>query len=134
MSKVEAELARGVDVNWKHTSCNGWTSLMVAAVKGRDAVVQRLLRHPGINVNTVDNIAGHTALHWACYTGEVESTRLLLAARGQSYNLKTTSGYTPLMWAIMQDKIDCVKLLVQVEEVDLETRDNAGASLDDMAR
>ena len=137
LAKIEVEIAKGVDVNWANIDQS--TSLLNAAWKGRDAVVQRLLQHPGINVN-IANTSGFTALHAACYQGNANILGMLLAAKGQnSYNEKSnnTSIYpmqTPIMVAVSQNKLECVKLMVDVEEVDLETRDSQGRGLEELAR
>ena len=136
IGEVEAELARGVNVNWTNAACDSkFTSLMAAVHRGQDVVVQRLLQHPGMNAN-IPSSAGFTALHVACYKGHVEILRMLLAAQGQnSYNsIECNFGNTPLMCAVTSKKLECVKLMLGVEEVDLETKDSKGKGLKDWAR
>ena len=138
LENVKKELARGADVNWTATEYfdHKSTSLIIAVIRGHDTVVQHLLQQPEINVNTAD-ANGMTALHWACLNKcSVEMLRMLLAARGQAcYNLRRNwSGVTPLMCAINHNKLDHVKELLGVEEVDLDTRDKKERGLEDTAR
>ena len=61
--------------------------------------------------------------------------RLLLAdPRLTSINARVGFGNTPLMWAVSDGSVECVRELVMVEGVDLETRDDDGMSLEQVAR
>ena len=72
---VEMLLQReDIDVNQARD--DGMTPLAVAAYRGHAAVAERLLRHPGIDVNKRDGTS-RTPLYWADnsdYDHEVEMT------------------------------------------------------------
>ena len=127
---MRAELAGGQDVN----SCDGYniTALMLALLRGHNSVVELLLSQPSLDVNSV-NCNGSTALHWA--SSNMTGLRLLLAdPRLTSVNTRDCNGRTPLMRAMRCGRVEVVRELVRVEGVDLETRDDEGSSLEEVAR
>ena len=117
------------------------TCLMVAAAEGHEGVVEVLLRQPGLRVNDVDD-GGVTALHLACGGGHQGVVRRLLEHRcrcaswqcgGRAFvdvAARTADGHTALMTAVCSGQVACVRLLVQVEGIDLYTMDGEGATLD----
>ena len=74
-----------------------------------------------------------TALHWACQTGSVTSLTNLLAAPGLLLNERNCGGWTPILAAIFYGKTEAVRLMAQVEKVDLDVKDNHNRSLEDIA-
>ena len=60
--------------------------------------------------------------------------RLLDHPSCTSLNARSRGGWTPLMLAVGCGMVDCVRELVAEKGVDLETKDNIGKSLEDMAR
>ena len=130
LEEVRAALARGQDVN--SSVRDNRTGLMGAILGGHNSVVELLLSQPSLNVNSTTSI-GATALHLAC--PNVTGLRLLLAdPRLTSINARDGFGNTPLMWAVSDGSVECVRELVMVEGVDLETRDDDGTSLEQVAR
>ena len=124
---VKAALARGEDVN---TGTEGNTGLMAAIIKGHNSVVKVLLNQPSLDINR-SNIQGFTAVHLACCEDNVTSLRMLLGdPRLTSVNARNCFGQTPLMMAVSKGRVKCVKELVGVEGVNLETMDPEGKSLE----
>ena len=92
-----------------------------------------MLQQPAIDVNLAD-LSGNTPLHACADADNVEGLRLLLAHPAMtSLNARNGDGMTPLMFAIGQEAVGCVRELVQVDGVDLDTRDNTGLTLEEVA-
>ena len=122
----------GADVNER--GGHNWTPLIWAAVRGAADICEWLLQQPGIDIDCSD-VYGQTAMHLACVCGSVEVLRVLLAAQSQgSINKRDNSGYTPLMYASVNGRVECVRMMLSVAGVDLETRDGDGKSLEDSTR
>ena len=97
-------------------------------------VVKELLHHPSVAINSSD-VCGNTAIHAASVTGNVIGLRMLLGdPRLTSVNARNQLGRTPLMVAVREGSLECVRELVRVEGVDLETRDGGGGGLMEVAR
>ena len=107
---------------------------MFALFWGNHSVVEVLLQQNSLDINrSTDN--GLTALHMACCTGDVTGLRMLLRdPRLTSVNARNRCGQTPLMSAVGEGRTECVREMVRIEEVDLETEDDNGNSLEDVAR
>ena len=130
---MRAALARGKRVNQK--GAGGCTGLMLAAHKGHEAVVELLLQQPGLDVNLTDGVYHRSALHFSSIEGHSGVVRRLLAHPSQScHNAVTSEGFSPLMVAVQWNRVECVRELVAVEEVDLEARDLDGYGLEEWAR
>ena len=133
---VKAALARGENVNG--VDGLNQTGLMLALERGHNSVVHELLHESTIAVNNC-NSRCDTALHFASASDNVTGLRMLLGAQAPGPRLTSVQtqgylGHTPLMRAVMVGKMECVRELVSVEGVDLETRDDEGRSLEEMAR
>ena len=108
---------------------------MLAAHKGREAVVELLLQKPGLDVNLTGGRYNGTALHIDCGQAHAGIVRRLLAHPSQScQNAVDGYGNNPLMWAVGMNKVECVRELVAVEGMDLETYDSRGRGLEEVAR
>ena len=128
---VSRALRRGEKVNSGDSIGN--TGLMWAVSNKHNSIVEFLLQYPGVDVNCRDT-DGWTALHYSVYSDNLEGLRLLLAHPGmRSLNTRAGAG-TPLMWAVLRGSLSCVRELVGVEGVDLDTRDGQGRSLEEVAR
>ena len=126
---VKRALGRGEGVN--SVDALGQTGLMCAVGNKHNSIVQFLLQYPGVDVN-YQNILDHTALHYSVRGDNLEGLRLLLAHPGMR-SLNTRAGEnseTPLMLAVHHGSLSCVRELVGVEGVDLDTRDDRGRSLE----
>ena len=120
---VQRLLERGADVNARND--NGGTALMFAAIPGHLETMSLLIDH-GADVNAF----GHfhwTALMVAASKGHGDGVRLLLR-NGADPNVQDTYGWTPLMRAVYGDKRDAVAALLEDERLNLEVRDERGAT------
>ena len=88
---------------------HGWTPLMWSAISGSD-VIAKLLLDRYVSPDDVDK-EGNTALHFACYHGNVKTATLLLGYRaGLSLN---DSGHSCLDVAMERQQIDVVLAIVK---------------------
>ena len=83
---------------------------MEAVGANHQELVCLLLEQEGIDVNA-RNVNNTTALHTACYDGNTEMLRMLLAVPGIHKDVVDRLGRTPLMAAKDQGNEECVKLL-----------------------
>lgn len=87
----------------------GWTPLMLAALRGDEDAVRRLLVY-GAEVNATNN-AGSNAFMTAALQGHHEIVRILLN-KGATLNAKNDKGWTALMYAAWNGHTDIVKMLL----------------------
>ena len=100
-----------------------WTNRLDAEKTqwGKADISELLLQQPRINIDCSDEDC-RTAMHYSCLFGRLEVLRMLLAAQSQgSVNQPDRGGDTPLMSASNYGHVECVRLMVSVAGVDLET-------------
>merc|ERR1719220_157952 len=109
---------------------------MKAITREENQVVEMLLADPRTNVNLCSQAAGLTPLHIACATGNLEAVQMILAKPDlTSLNWRDKDdGISPLMAAVGAGRLEVVRHLVGIPEVDLQTIDNLGRTLIDVAR
>uniref|UniRef100_A0A6U6NK58 Uncharacterized protein n=1 Tax=Zooxanthella nutricula TaxID=1333877 RepID=A0A6U6NK58_9DINO len=109
---IDALLERQeIKVNAAQTT-TGRTPLIEAVVQGHVRTIERLLAHPGVDVNQ-PTLDGSTALMAAAQLGSAEITALLLAKRGVDVNMsQTKGGATPLTAAAQCGHAAVVRLLL----------------------
>ena len=121
---VRRLLERGAYVNARND--NGGTALMFAAIPGHTETIGLLIDH-GADVNALGHF-NWSALMVAASKGHGESVRLLLE-RGAEPNVQDTYGWTPLMRAVYGNKTDAVTALLDQDGLNLEARDERGATV-----
>ena len=99
-----------IDGGVRATDAVGSSPLSEASWKGHLETVRELL-HRGANTN-VANRDGHTALHIAAYSGQLDIVRELLASGGANVNASSRSGVTPLIAASESSRVDVVRALL----------------------
>ena len=111
------------------------TGLFYAVEKKHNSIVRLLLEQPTADLNNTD-MCGDTALHCAVYhDGNIEAVQLLLAdPRLNTVNHKNNDGETPVMLAMIFGNMDALRKLAFHSSVDLDTRDDQGRSLEEVAR
>jgi len=120
---VRAELAAGADVN--QTDEGGWSALHLAAHNARIAVLEALISHPAIDINS-RNKWKSTPLslaaakgHFDCIQALAGDARIDINARADYY------GRTALIEAARNGHLDVVKLLVE-HGADVNLADKTG--------
>ena len=107
---------RLLNINWKHPNRKDnseWTLLHMACDRGHLQLVQVLLAHPAIDVNT-PSFSGSTPLLFACVNGQIEVVKLLLRDGRAKMNVPDSQGRTPLWHATSNDHLKIVQLLLLV--------------------
>ncbi|XP_038073028.1 poly [ADP-ribose] polymerase tankyrase-like [Patiria miniata] len=102
------------------------TSLMLACMNGHYPVATLLLRK-GADPNAKDS-SGNTAVHYAAAYGWWHCLKLLLKAGGDP-NILTDWKVPPLGLAYLKGHFGCVDLLLKEPGVDVNFRDENGATL-----
>jgi hypothetical protein len=120
--RLRALISAGADINVKDSE--GWTPLMVAALKGHAKTVVLLLSH-GAHVETKNN-SGWTALRFASSVGDTEMMTLLIGY-GADVNSRDDNRQTILMQAAEEGNISSVRELLEAG-ADKEARNMAHES------
>ncbi|XP_063224109.1 uncharacterized protein LOC134531935 [Bacillus rossius redtenbacheri] len=91
---------------------SGRTAVSHAASFGSVAMLEALLRVPGVDVNKPDK-EGNTPLHFAAQAGHAEAINFLLSrCPGIEVDARNNLGFTPLMKAALQGRTKVAKLLL----------------------
>lgn len=101
--------------------------LMLAALRGQEALVQKLVAR-GAEINK----AGWTPLHYAATGGQVRVSAFLIGAQAE-VDAGSPNGTTPLMMAAQYGNADTVKLLLE-SGADPAIRNAQGLSAMEFAR
>ena len=100
----------------------GNTALMFAVYYSQQDAVELLMSQAGLDVNIAHEKFGSTALHKACESNHFQALGMLLTHPAvNSHNVKNCAGQTPLMVAIAENSIACIKELLEIDGVDLDT-------------
>ena len=130
---VRAALAAGQSANSRNRD-NDLTCLMAAVMGGHEEVVTELLQQEDCDPCLEDS-SMRTALHLACRNGSVGMVRQLAShPRQSSLNSKDSDGFTAIMAAVWRGHSECVLALGRLAGVELDTRDDEGKSLEEVAR
>lgn len=122
-------LAAGADI--RHGDSSNLTPVMVATIyKKHDAL--RYLLEVGADVNSAMAEALQTPLYRAAAEGDVESMRILIAAKAD-INRPSRNGFSPLMGALARKQVEASKVLLSAG-ADRNCRANDGRSVLDLAR
>jgi ankyrin repeat protein len=121
---VSLLLEHKANVNAK---CHGQlTALMIASSNGRRECARILLDVDEIETGVVD-INGWTALHYAAKRGHGDIISLLLQ-KNADVDVQSNRHSTALMTALEEDKLECVRLLLAVDGIDVNAMDDDGAT------
>ncbi|KAI9322441.1 hypothetical protein BX666DRAFT_1815254, partial [Dichotomocladium elegans] len=94
------------------------------AVHSSHAVLVLYLLLLGMEIDTRDNVGGHTPLMWAAYQGEPLTVDLLLRF-GASVTTTDNSKLTPLHWAVVRGNKMCIRKMLEYG-ADANAKDQSG--------
>jgi hypothetical protein len=113
------------DVNWKDPEVQR-TGFLRSCFLGHVAHVEFLLKHPRVDVNTVQ-AQGTTPFFLACQEGHAEIVSMLLADPRIDINLPSVDQSTPLWFASQNGHLDVVQRILGCgRDVDTERKTVAG--------
>ena len=118
--------APDVDLNWQDSEYDKTAAHWAAMANA--ACVEMLASVPGVDWNRGNNI-GRTPLYDALSKGDSSIVRTILAIPGVDYTVIDNYGYTLAHAAVggcSECSVECVELLVGVEEVPWNQKDNNG--------
>ena len=121
----------GADPNSVQAEGSTMTCLMIAADYDHAEVVSLLLDQPTVEVNRRGDHLNSTALHWACLNNSDAALRRLLSATGLDVNPLDELNRTPIMMVVLFGSTECVRLMSEVAEVDLDCKFPDGQSLEE---
>ncbi|CAM9771200.1 unnamed protein product [Choristocarpus tenellus] len=103
----------------------GAMALCAAAYDGNLKEVKALVEGRGIKADVTDPYQGSTALHWACFGGQLEVAKWLVKKAGSSVNYKNKENRTALLFACERCHLKVAQFLVkeghaEVNEADKE--------------
>ncbi|KAI8059378.1 ankyrin repeat-containing domain protein [Gilbertella persicaria] len=102
------------------------------AVHSSHAMLVLYLLYLDIEIDTSDNVGGHTPLMWAAYQGHAHSVDLLLKF-GASVRATDHSQLTPLHWAAVTGNKMCIRKMLEYD-ADVNARDQNGKSVMDFIK
>ena len=118
-SIVQLLLGHSVDPN---TKCDqGRTPLLWAVNSRQESIVKLLLKNTKVDPNIPDDLHKRTPLFWAVNNGHRGIIELLLHNKKVNPNIPVH--YTPLHWAAEHDDEDAVGLLLERQDVQLDSVD-----------
>lgn len=120
-------LADSAGLQLEASNRSGESALMMASLRGRTALVQRLLQR-GAAVNR----PGWSPLHYAATAPDPAPMKLLLA-QGAAVDARSPNGTTPLMMAADYGPSACVDLLLAAD-AKVELKNDLGLTAIDFAR
>lgn len=103
----------------------GLTPLMLRTknvIKGPE-IIQLLLNTGNVDIDATDFEYGRTVLLWAAYNGYLESFTALLQTGEFDINTRDVCGFTAFTIAINRQNTRIVEFLLNLDKVDLYTRD-----------
>nr|CDS35011.1 multiple ankyrin repeats single kh domain [Hymenolepis microstoma]CDS35014.1 hypothetical transcript [Hymenolepis microstoma] len=111
IEEVKAQLKLGASPDSRKTPAKK-NALMIAASRGYTDMMKVLL-DAGASTDPTEMLM-NSALHFACISGVVRSVELIIAT-GCELNRPNAFHKTPLMVAIMHNRLEVVKLLLNVD-------------------
>ena len=125
--RFDAQIQGGQTVGFGRVM--GCPPLMLAAYKGHDTAVARLLALAADLVSRNIDVL-RSALNWTVLGGDHHSMLGLLLSAGARINARTIYGETPLILAAIWDRSHCAILLINRggDDLELNDQDNAGCT------
>ena len=117
------------DINAKDE--NGLTALQYAIIKGYQQLVDKLLSHKDIEVNSdidvnIKDGSGRTVLYRAIGQRSQNGVKVLLSHEGIDVNVQDGNGLTPLHYAVIERYWFAVEALLAHKDIDVNVQDGDG--------
>ncbi|CCX33847.1 Similar to Putative ankyrin repeat protein RF_0381; acc. no. Q4UMH6 [Pyronema omphalodes CBS 100304] len=123
LEKAEILLGYNADIRLKDNQ--GRCPLLRAASAGQYKMIRTLLKR-GADIHQADNY-GQTALHRAA-AGSQDALRLVLELKVLDINSRDRDNRTALFLAAKTDRVDCVRIQLEQDGIDLDSLDNDGCT------
>jgi ankyrin repeat protein len=108
-------------------------SLYLAASRGSDVLVQRLLMCDTIDPNQKFTYSGRSPLHSAVSQGNFHAVEMLLDHPRIDVNIESYYGDTPLHLAAISGEVKVIKLLLLHKNIDVQSKKHGMKTLLDLA-
>ncbi|KAK3871520.1 hypothetical protein Pcinc_023328 [Petrolisthes cinctipes] len=131
--KILLEKVKGTPPGVDVTDNDGFTPLMVAALKGHTDVVKELLGY-GADLNARTSTIGYTALHFASDSLSCRGVVTALLEHGANVNARTKDSATPLHYAAEYNNLPLVKVLLSHPGCDATLTNGEGKTPAEVAR
>ena len=130
LAEVKAAVGRGQDINTANEI--GFKGLMKAALKKNHAILEWLLGRPDTDISLTESYQ-QNVFHLSCWVDNFVGLDRLLSHPDlkAGLNSKDLLGRTPLMCAVENKSRNCLKKLLLHPEVEFDTRDSQGRSLEE---
>lgn len=119
-----------VPININFKSFDNWTPIHFASLHGNNFALEILLESPEIYVNSLTNFK-LSALHVATKNNKADSVSLLIKA-GIDCNIQDEDGNTALHYAAELGHKEIVTILLAVEKINTNLRNNKGLTAKEM--
>jgi len=111
------------------TTSSCFTALTLAAQNGNMNLLNTLLSHPDIDINTAvrtENMCDWTALMFACHAGNSAIVSRLVEEEELDINYQDQKGETAALLASYYGHTECVRVLAETGKVDWNARNKWG--------
>ena len=119
------------NVNIRHGEVN-WTALIYSCISGLAEAVRRLVRFPGIYLNSQDS-SGCTAAGNAVDMKDLACVKILSTVAGVDWNIKSEEGISPVMKAVLLGQYHILQILLNIPSIDVTGTDFIGRTIAQMA-
>ena len=96
---------------------------------GNSAIVSKLVKESGLDINFQDEEYGDTAAYLCCVWGYTKCVRILAETGRVDWNKRNKWGKTPLSLALHYRQSDIVEIIVKQPNIDYDIKDKDGVTL-----
>ena len=100
--------------------------MQIAIKKDFKEIIELLLAHPNLNINNYCSNQKTSALIEATRKGNHELVKKLLSFPSVDVNYQDKFGQTAVMYALLFGKVECLRILAQMREIDWYLKNRVG--------